>query len=324
MRTLILSLLSTLISFSIYGQQEVVIIGTMHTVPKKIKNAYKPMLKKAIKYRPQAIYVERQPSWDTVSVKNYFPDFYAKGDSIRKATEFDLGYLNTILDKNLDQMTKDEAAALSKYYYAHHDFANYEFYRRIKDYGVEGYKKPSRNENGDLTYPLAVAMGIKYIHSMDNQTYYSEYGRAWMACDSVGKVDGNYKHVEDGLKIFNKKERWHYLSLRSIGKLNNTPELALLAHRLNAMEYRTIPNADCEDGNYYFDYRNTQMVKNIATQMKASGDKRNIAIVGMGHLYGMVEAFERDYPEIKVIWYADMPDNSKIKLPIELKTYPIE
>lgn len=33
-------------------QQEVLIVGTMHTVPKVVKNSYKPMLKFAKKYQP--------------------------------------------------------------------------------------------------------------------------------------------------------------------------------------------------------------------------------------------------------------------------------
>jgi len=87
-----------MLTISAQQQQEVVIIGTMHSVPGIVSQAYKPMLKKAIKYQPQDIYVERQPAWDTVSVKNYFPKFYAKADSLNKATQFDQKEIDRLLD----------------------------------------------------------------------------------------------------------------------------------------------------------------------------------------------------------------------------------
>ena len=51
------------------------------------------------------------------------------------------------------------------------------------------------------------------------------------------------------------------------------------------------------------------MVKNVAEQMLASGDQRSIIVVGAGHIYGMMEAFARDYPQIKVIRFNDTPRN---------------
>jgi len=48
-------------------EKEVLFIGTMHTVPKIVKNSYKPLLKKALKYHPEAIYVESPLANDTIS-----------------------------------------------------------------------------------------------------------------------------------------------------------------------------------------------------------------------------------------------------------------
>ena len=48
-------------------QKEVLIIGTMHTVPKIVQHSYKPMLKRALKYKPEAIYVESPKGNDSIS-----------------------------------------------------------------------------------------------------------------------------------------------------------------------------------------------------------------------------------------------------------------
>ena len=184
-----------------------------------------------------------------------------------------------------------------------------EFYRRIAKYGVDGYDKPSRNENGDLTYPLAIAMGIKNIKSMDNQTYYTEYGRTWRGCDAEGKKDGEYKLLKKALRKFWWRDHTTVLGLGNLGRTINKPKNAALAHSINSMEYRKTTNEVCSQANEYFDYRNKQMVKNVAEQVLESGNLRSVVIVGAGHIYGMMEAFARDYPQIKVTRYKDMKDN---------------
>ena len=89
-------------------QQEVVIIGTMHTVSKWTPRAYKPMLKKAKKYRPQAIYIETQPPWDKESIENYVPKFYHLADSISKELTTDRTRINELLSRPTKDLTKEE------------------------------------------------------------------------------------------------------------------------------------------------------------------------------------------------------------------------
>jgi len=299
----------SLVNLLAQQQQEVVIIGTMHTVPGIVSKAYRPMLKNAIKYQPQDIYVERQPSWDTVSVKNYFPEFYAKADSLSRAISFDMVVIDALLEKPTVHLSQEEANTLKLYFYANLDFANMEFYRRVARYGVEGYDKPSRNENGDLTYPLAIAMDIKNIKSMDNQTYYTEYGKTWRACDAEGKKDGEYKLLEKALRKFWWRDHTGILGLSGLGRIANKPKNTALSHSVNSMEYRDTNCDVCDEANYYWDYRNEQMVKNTAEQILASGNIRNVVVVGAGHVEGMIDALVQNYPQLKVIRYLDMPDN---------------
>ena len=64
-------------------KKELLIIGTMHTVPNIVKNAYRPLLKYAIDYAPEAIYVEYILAQDTISLKVHTPKFLHQSDSIQ-------------------------------------------------------------------------------------------------------------------------------------------------------------------------------------------------------------------------------------------------
>ena len=76
--TLIASLFLSIFILSAQKQpQEVLIIGTMHTVPKIVKKSYKPMLKFAKKYNPEAIFVESPMPNDTISW-NYLKSGWSK------------------------------------------------------------------------------------------------------------------------------------------------------------------------------------------------------------------------------------------------------
>lgn len=71
MKTLITLIIVFILSISNLSsqenQQEILIVGTMHTVPKIVKNSYKPMLRFAKKYKPEAIYVESPMANDSIS-----------------------------------------------------------------------------------------------------------------------------------------------------------------------------------------------------------------------------------------------------------------
>ena len=69
-------LIFTVITLNAFGQgKEILIIGTMHEVPKLVKNSYKPLLKYALKYKPDAIYVECVRSNDSISLSYDIPEF---------------------------------------------------------------------------------------------------------------------------------------------------------------------------------------------------------------------------------------------------------
>jgi len=171
------------------AQQEVLIVGTMHTVPKIVKRSYKPMLRRAKKYNPTSIYVESPRGNDTLSWE-YLKDgwsqsykaFYYLSDSIRNVFTPDSDKFNSIIKKNFSKMSKKDIDFLLNSFVYKRDNANYEFYNYIKKHGTNGSNKPTRHEDGDLTYKLALVQNIKLLTSMDDQRTNGEYHKAWNKC----------------------------------------------------------------------------------------------------------------------------------------------
>ena len=303
----IIAILIILFTNQIFAQhtKEVILVGTMHQLPKIAKHAYKPMLNKAISYQPQAIYIERAMKEDSVSLKNYFPKFYQKADSLSKIMKFDSNILDDLRNKELTELTYEEAKMLANYYYTQKDYANFKYYCYISKFGDNGAGKMSnRTENMDLSYPLGVKMNIPELRSMDDQTYYKEYWNASVDCNKAGRTDGG---AQDFKKVYRKANFRDVIGfLTGLGKSVNSEKTAALYHNINSFEFRKTSCEPCDKANYYWDYRNAKMARNIATQIRANDEVKNMVIVGAGHLYGLVEAFERDHPDIKVKMYSEL------------------
>ncbi|MEM6699368.1 MAG: DUF5694 domain-containing protein [Bacteroidota bacterium] len=285
-------------------QKEVYIIGTMHTVPKIVKNSYKPLLKEAKKYNPDAIYVERVRAEDTLSLQNYYSRFLHFSDSISMVFEVEEGRFKQLIEKDLQAMKTQDFKYLKMCFIVQKDYANYSYYRYLERYGLEGSPKPTRNENGDITAKLAIAQNMKYIYSMDDQKENPQYAKAWRTCAKEGKENGNEKAAGKLMRKLTTKDIFSSLS-GSLGKQVNSTKSIEQMHLLNSFEYITVATEACSDGNRYWDNRNFGMVKNIAEQVQAMPHQRNIVVVGAGHVYGMKEAFEQYYPDIKVRLMSD-------------------
>lgn len=287
------------------NQKEVLIIGTMHTVPKIVKNSYKPLLKVAKDYNPEAIYVERVRPEDTLSLKNYYVRFLALSDSISNEFTVDETKFETLMAKDLNTMQQEEFEYLSRAFMVQRDYANYSYYRYLAKHGLEGSKKPTRNENGDLTAKLAIAQNMKYIYSMDDQQENPLYGQAWRTCAKEGRENGNKKELNKQLRQLTYTEIFPAI-FGQLGKQMNKPKALAKMHAVNSFEYVKVNTEACTLGNKYWDNRNYRMVKNIAEQIAAHPHQRNIVIVGAGHVYGMQEAFEKHFPDIQVKLMSDL------------------
>ena len=293
-------LIFSIIALHSFGQEkEILIIGTMHTVPKIVKNSYKPLLKYAIKYNPDAIYVERIRPGDTISLNYYSKKFVKKSDSLKKIFITNNKRFESLSYTALNIFTKDDYEFMAKTYLVKKDYANYYYYSYLKKYGVTGSKKPLRNENADLTSKLAIALNLKHIYSMDDQKTNKKYHISWKKCAELGTKNGD----NEINKKLNKKDYNSSIIPAIFGRLGkNTNKLKSLnrKHLLNSFRYVQNTNPDCKDATKYWDERNYRMAKNIAEQIKQKVNKKNIVIVGAGHVIGIKEALEKEYPELKV------------------------
>ncbi|MEM1325714.1 MAG: DUF5694 domain-containing protein [Bacteroidota bacterium] len=300
-------LFSLLLSGMLFAQdqKEVFIIGTMHTVPKVVKNSYKPLLKIAKDYNPDAIYVERVRPEDTLSLQNYYSRFLAHSDSVSQIFQVDTEQFDALMAMRLADMKNEDFEYLSRSFLVQRDYANYSYYRYLSRHDLKGSKRPYRNEGGDLTAKLAIAQQMKYIYSMDDQQENILYTKAWRTCATEGIKNGNQEEVKKLVRQLYAADVFAAI-FGQLGKQNNSLAAIEKMHRLNSFEYAKVQTEACSLGNQYWDNRNRRMVDNIAEQVRAQTHQRNIVIVGAGHLYGMKEAFELYHPDIKVRLIADL------------------
>ena len=311
MRTIITFILISLISlFRLNAQKEqkeIIIVGTMHTVPKIVKKSYKPMLRKAINYNPTAIYVESPRGNDTSSweylkdgwSKNY-KAFYYLSDSIQKSFVPNTEKYNSILNKSFSQMSSEDLDFMITTFAYNRDNANHEFYTYIKKNGVNGSKSPTRHEDGDLTFKLALSKDIKLLTSMDDQQTNGEYHNAWSKCSKEGQKNGN----NDIISKLNKKAYNSSILpaiFRGLGNHTNKRKSLERLHEMSSFEYVNVITDGCTEGLRYWNERNQRMAKNIAEQVIASSSERNIVLVGASHVIGLEKELKENYPNLKVV-----------------------
>lgn len=307
MKTFLYFLLSLIFSTAAYSQQkEVLLIGTMHKVPKIAKGSYKPLLRRAIKYNPEAIYVEAPLPNDTLSWEylkagwsNAYKKFYKISDSLKTNFDYNGQKLNKILKNNFSQITISQLDYIIKSFGYMRDNANYEFYNYLRDYGINGSKKPTRHEDGDLTAKLALKLGIKRLRSMDDQSTSKEYHLAWKKCAKDGQINGDN---EINSKL-NKKQYNSAILPSILGRLgmhtNNRKSLERL-DKSASFTYVKNKTVNCSLAENYWNERNKQMAKNIGSQIMSNSEVKNIVIVGASHIIRIEKELKKNYPNIKV------------------------
>ncbi|WP_225036371.1 DUF5694 domain-containing protein [Winogradskyella sp. SM1960] len=311
MRTLF-AIITVLFMSSLTGnaqdtQKEIVIVGTMHKVPNIVKRSYKPMLRRAKNYNPTAIYVESPQGKDSLSW-DYLKDgwsksykaFYYLSDSIQQVFTPNMDRYNAILDKEFSDMTSDDLEYLITTFAYRRDNANYEFYSYIKTYGIDGSKKPTQHEDGDLTFKLALHQNIKLLQSMDDQQTNKEYHEAWTKCSKEGRSNGN-----NAINIKMNKKAYNSAILpaifRGLGKHTNKRKSLEQLHKSSSFTYVTVQTEGCTEGERYWNERNMRMAKNIGEQVTASNSQRNIVIVGAAHVIGLEKELKENYPDLRVV-----------------------
>ena len=304
---------------------EVYIIGTMHTVPKIVKGSYKPMLKKAIKYQPEAIFVETTPGDDEASWE-YLKDgwskhmrwFYNYSDSMRQHYRFDDVKHEAILGKAFTQMSTQDLETLMQDFAYLRDNANFGFYKYILKHGISGSRKATRHENGDLTYKLALKLNQKLVIPMDHQAFNGKYHDAWKQCVEEGKSNGNNVIVNQ----LNKKDYNRAVFPALFGKLGkHTNKLSSFSnlHKMSSFTYAQISTPGCVDGEKFWEARNRGMAINISRNIQEKQLSKSVVIVGAAHVYGLAQILKTEYPNLKVKL---MDENALDQIPLLKKSNP--
>ena len=288
-------------------QKEVLIIGTMHTVPKIVKHSYKPMLKLAKKYNPEAIYVESPMANDSISWEYLkkgwskgYRKFYKLSDSLQKNFNFNQLKFDAIIKKSFIKMNTSDLDYLVTSFAYKRDNGNYGFYKYIKKYGIKGSKKPLRHEDEDLSYKLALSKNQKMIHNIDDQQTNKEYHNAWSKCSKEGRKNGNNKANS---KLYKKNYNSAIIPaiFRRLGKHTNKPKSLQQLNDMASFSYVIKDTEGCKEGRKYFNQRNMRITKNIANKVTKLGKQRNIVIIGAAHVVGLQKEFKENYPNLKVI-----------------------
>ena len=279
--------------------KELLIIGTMHEVPSIVKRSYRPLLKYAKNYQPEAIYTEDIRPNDTLSLKNYTPKFLNIADSLSRTETIDEERFMGLKKKHLSELSSDDYAFLAKAYLIKRDRANYSYYNYLKTYGTAGSKKALRNEKGDLINPLAIAMGITELIPVDDHQTEKEYQRAWSKSLKAVRETGDDAVLSKLFKRDRQKRVWPSL-WGKLGKYTNKPETLHRYYLINSCRYATHQNESTDAVKQLWDGRNRRIAENLTEHIKANPYHRNVLIIGAGHVISVKEMLKQIYPELQV------------------------
>jgi hypothetical protein len=282
----------------------------MHTVPTIVKKSYKPMLRFAKKYNPEAIYVESPMANDSISweyLKNGwskgYKKFYMISDSLKRTFDFNQKKFDEISTKKYEKLNNTDVDFLMNSYGYLRDNGNYDLMTYIKKHGIKGAEKPTRHEDGDLTYKLALDKNLK-VHNMDDQRTNKEYHTAWNKCSKEGTANGSNV-------ISSKLNKKQYNSamlpaiFRGLGKHTNKRKTLNRLHKMSSFNYVVEDTEGCLDGRKYWNERNMRMAKNIASQVLESGNNKSIVMVGASHVIGLEKELKENFPNLKIILMND-------------------
>lgn len=295
-------------TFAQEKQKEVLLIGTMHTVPSIVKNSYRPLLKIAKKYKPEAIYVETAMPNDSLSwaylkdgYSKFLQKFYALSDSLRSSNYvFDENKLNDLLAKDFEEMNDENFKEIILAFVYLRDEPNYAYYKYVQRYGPTGSKKPVRNEDGDLTAKLALYLNHKKVFATDDQQTNAEFHEYSPLCYKAMYGTSFAKNHNKSVKKQVRKATIAALFGR-FGKHTNTIKNLEMLDKNSGLRNFDSSDEACAFAVQYWDERNERIVKNMATQIQNASHQKSVLIIGASHIIGVKKELETKYPEIKVV-----------------------
>lgn len=291
-------------TLSAQDKQEVLIVGDMHQVPGIVKRAYKPMVKKILKFEPQLIMAEYSKTGDTAAMGQWnskFKEAYLKTKATYTYNEEEITQLRKLPLKDLDSL---QSRKLQTYFLSIGDQGNHRMYGYLAKHGATAKFKPYGNQNPDLTFQLMRKLNLKSVFGVDSHKGYQGYWPAWQRALKAGTKEGR-----KAFKKSKRKDSWGniFASMSgSLGRYINKPKTLEAYSKINSLRYEGFSGEDYEIQIKKWDDRNVYMAKNILEVIKTNGTKRSVLIVGAGHAKSVSDELRKLDPNVKVIMYNDL------------------
>lgn len=309
----LLSFLVILLYINLNAQKrEILLVATMHEVPKLLKNSYKPLFKKTLEYKPNAIFVETAMPNDSLSwayLKNGYSkslkDFYKYSQKVKQTFNFNKDSLDYWLTKDFDKLRATDYKKILLSFAYQCDYANYFYYKYLKNYYPNGHRKSKRNEDYELSRKLALKLKHKKIYAADDQQTNGEFHKYWYACD---KDMANTKYKKSDNKLSRKlffREIFPSLVGR-YGIINNKTKHLKLLDSLSGLKFTNQKNLNCAKAVEYFNQRNMRFAKNLGLQIKNNNFEKSVLFVGASHIIGLKKELNFLFPDINVILFNEL------------------
>lgn len=282
-------------------QQEILIVGDMHQVPGIVKRAYKPMVKKIIKYNPELIMAEYSKTGDTAAMGEWnsrFKEAYLKQ---KAAYIYDANKIKSLLQSPNTTLDSLQYRQLQAYYLSIGDQGNHRMYGYFARHGATKKFKPYGNQNPDLTFQLMRQLNLKSVYGVDSHAGYAGYYPAWQRALKSG--------TKAGRKAFKKvlrRDTWQNIfagMFGTLGKHVNKPKTMDSYYRINSLRYDGFSGEDYELQMKKWDNRNVNIAKNILEVLSENKINRSVLIIGSGHIKAVSEELKRLDPNLKVKMY---------------------
>ncbi|GGI57876.1 DUF5694 domain-containing protein [Winogradskyella haliclonae] len=285
-------------------QQEILIVGDMHQLPGIVKRAYKPMLKKILKYNPELIMAEYSKTGDTAAMGEWNSKFKEAYLEKKKSYAYDNEEITKLINTPNRELDSLQFRKLQAYYLSIGNQGNHRTYGYFARHGATVKFKPYGNQNPDLTFQLMRKLDLKSVYGVDSHAGYQGYWPAWQRAMKSG--------TKEGKKAFKKairKDTWGNIFAGlswSLGRYINKPKTLDSYYRINSLRYEGFSGDDYELQQKKWDDRNVNMAKNILDVLKENNVNRSVLIVGAGHAKAVSEELKRLDSNLKVIMYNDL------------------
>ena len=151
-------------------------------------------------------------------------------------------------------------------------------------------------------------MNITYLFPIDDHQSDEEYYKAWNNALRESEKNGDIKILH---KLIRKNKRGLMIAslMGKLGKYTNSPKTINRYYLINSFRFANHPNAYTNLVEEYWEQRNQRMAENIVAHIMTNPYKKNVLIVGAGHVISLSNALKTICPSLKVILMCESDRN---------------